>query len=115
MAFMDFGHLHDASVSERHWCVAIFLKKLAQCVDVLLDPECNLERTTVKEFEQGVLCLRIRPEEIYGLGEHRFTNEKWCFESFDMLDNPAMVSFRSVEKSNEWPGINDGRHRGRSL
>jgi len=56
----------------------------------------------------------MTPEQMCGLCEHRFTNEKGCFESFDMLDNPAVVSFRPIEKSNERPGINDGRHRGRS-
>ena len=49
-----------------------------------------------------------------GASAKRFTDEEWRFGFFDALGKPAMVSFRSVEKGDERPRINDGRHRGRS-
>lgn len=81
---------------------------------MLLYLECHLEHTIVEESQQGVLCIRITSKQIEGLCEHWFTNEEWSFEPRDVLDHPAVMSFRSVEKSNERPGINDGRHRGQS-
>src|SRR5260370_37568706 len=81
---------------------------------MLLDPERNLERSIVEEFEQGVLSLGTTPEQMCGLREHRFTNEKGRFESFETLDNPAVVTFCPSEKSNERPGMKDRRHRSRS-
>jgi hypothetical protein len=38
------------------------LKQLAQRPDMLLDPECNIERTILEEFEQGVPCPRTAAE-----------------------------------------------------
>ena len=55
MPFMDFGHAYDASIRQRHRCVPIFLKQLAQGAYMLLDPECDIERTVLEELEQGVL------------------------------------------------------------
>jgi len=55
MTLIDFGHAHDARIGERHWCVSIFPKQVAQGVDVLVDPERTSERTVLQEFEQCVV------------------------------------------------------------
>jgi hypothetical protein len=82
---------------------------------MLLDLECNAERTILKEFEQGILCPRVTPEQMDGFCEHRLADEERGFKFFDALGNPAVVSFRSVEKGDERARINDSGHRGRGL
>ncbi|HEV7983580.1 MAG TPA: hypothetical protein VGP86_11845 [Xanthobacteraceae bacterium] len=56
---------------------------------MLFDLECHAERTILKEFEQGVLCPRVTPEQMDGLCEHRLANEERGFKFFDALGNPA--------------------------
>jgi len=65
-----------------------------QRTEMLLHAECNLERTIVEELKQGISCLRMTPEQIYASVSTGSQNEKWRFESFDALDNPAVVSFK---------------------
>ena len=59
MPVMDFGHTNEARIGERHRRVPVFLHQPAQCVDMLLDPQRNLERAILQKLEQGVLRLRI--------------------------------------------------------
>src|SRR5258708_33930343 len=97
MPFMALGHQHDASVSKRHRRVAIFLKQLAERTEMLLDPERNLERSIVEEFEQGGLSLGTTPGQMCGLREHRFTKEKGGVEALDTLSEHAGVAIRPRE------------------
>lgn len=47
--------------------------------------------------------------------ENRLTDEQRRLEFIDLFDDPGMILFCPVEKSDQWPGINDGAtHCGRN-
>ena len=70
MPLIDFGHPHDTRIGERHRSVPIFLMQLAQGGDVLVDVECDHERTIFEKPEQ---CI-MRPGE---------TREQIAFRAVD--------------------------------
>jgi hypothetical protein len=41
---MDFRHANDACIRQRHRRVRIFPQQFAQCIDMLVDAECHVER-----------------------------------------------------------------------
>lgn len=54
-------------------------------------------------------------KQIHRFRKNRFTDEKGGLDLFDTRGDPAMVSFRTIEKGDKRPRINDCGHLGRSL
>src|SRR5579872_78906 len=116
MSIIVFRHADDARVGQRHRNVSIFVKQLAQFHDMLVDPKRDVERAIFDERQHGVLCLVKAREQEHRLREHRLTDEKRRVELLDALSDPAVVTFRSIEKGDQRSGVNDGcGHCGRSL
>ena len=105
---VNLRHADNACISQRHRRVAILLKQLTHDTCMLIEPECDPECAIFEKFEQRILRPCVTGEQIHCLGEYRLTDEKRCVEFFDALCNPSMLSFRSVEKGDQRPGINDG-------
>jgi hypothetical protein len=65
------------------------------------------ERTILKKPEQRILRPRETGEQMHCFGQHRLTHEKGRVQLFDSRNYPAMVLFRSIEKSDKRSRIND--------
>lgn len=105
---VDFGHPYHTRIGERHWPISIFLMQFAKGGNVLLDPECDPERTVFKESEQSILSSGKLGEQMHRFRQNRFTHEQRRLQFIDPFDDPGMMLFGSVEESDQWPGINDG-------
>ena len=68
MPLIDFGHPHDTRIGERHRPVPIFLMQLAQGRDMLVDVECDCERTIFEKPEQCILRPGETREQMHRLG-----------------------------------------------
>ena len=55
VSLIDLGHPHDTRIGERHRSVPIFQMQLAQRGDVLVDAQCDHERTIFKKPEQCIM------------------------------------------------------------
>ena len=115
MPIMDFRHTNDACIGERHRRVPVFLQQLAQRADMLIDPECDAQRSMLDKLQDGNRRLWVTREQVHRFGEHRLTDEERRIELLEALRDPAVVLFRPVEKRDQRSRINDGYgHRGRS-
>jgi hypothetical protein len=89
--------------------------QFAQGGDMLVDAECNAERTIPKKPEQRILRPRETGEQMHCFGQHRLTHKKGRVQLFDSRNYPRMILFRSIEKSDVRSRINDcGAHRGQN-
>jgi hypothetical protein len=66
---------------------------------MLVDAESDPERAIFEKPEQRILRSGETGEQMHCFGQHRFTNEKRRIQLFDLSNYPAMVLFRSIEKS----------------
>jgi hypothetical protein len=96
MSFMDFGHPHDACISERHGPVPIFLMQFAQGWDVLLNAKCNLDRTIFQKSEQRIVRPGEVAEQIHRLGQYWFTDQQRWIQLLNLGDDPPVMLFRPV-------------------
>ena len=61
MPIIDFRHTNDACIGQRHRHVFVFLKQPAQCIEMLIDSECDAQRPILHELRDGVLlAMRVR-------------------------------------------------------
>jgi hypothetical protein len=81
---------------------------------MLFKPKRHHKRTILEKIEQRVLGLWETREQIHRFRENRLTNEKRRVKFLDALSGLTMISFRSIEKGDQRPRINDGLHRARS-
>ena len=73
--------------------------QFAQGGDVLVDVECEHERTIFEKPEQCIMRPGETREQMHCLGQHRLTYEKGRFQVLDPLSDPAVMLFRTVKKS----------------
>ena len=82
---------------------------------MLLDVECDSERTIFEQPEQRILGPRKARQEMHRLGQYRLAYEQRHVQLYDTLGHPAVIPLPPVDKSDERSGINDGGvHRDRS-
>ena len=82
---------------------------------MLFKPKRHRKRTILEEIEKRVLCFRKACNQIECLCEDRFANQEGRLNLLDSFDGPEVMPLRSIEKSDERSGINDGAHRVRNL
>jgi hypothetical protein len=112
---MDFGHADDASVSQRHRDIPIFLNQFPQRSHMFMKLEGYTDRAVLEELEQDVLRSRVACKQIHCLCENRFTDKQRRLNLLNTRSDPAMVPLRAVKKGDKRPSISDCGHLGRSL
>src|SRR6516165_1450760 len=85
------SHPHD-TLGERHRPVLIFLVRLAQGGDILVDAECDRKRTISENPKQCIMRLGESREQMHRLSQCRLTHEKHRVQ----LLNPITLNISAV-------------------
>jgi hypothetical protein len=105
---VNFRHPYNTRVGERHWPISIFPTQLAKRGNVLINAERDPEGTIFKKLEQSILSSGKAGEQMHRFRQNRFTDEQRRLQFIDPFDDPGMMTFCSVDDSDQWPRINDG-------